>query len=82
MFFLEHYRDGFGILIENAESKYDLKHHASREDSEGKVVWHISWHPSWGSEDLPETGRKICDLVREFLVFYEPDKQVEVLFGR
>ena len=82
MFFLQYHRDGFGILIENAESKSDLKYHASREDAEGKVAWHISWYPSWDSEDLPGTGRKIRDLVREFLTSYEPDKQVEVVFGR
>jgi hypothetical protein len=77
VFYVQAYRDGWAISIEDEATEAIWKLYCSCEESAGGptggrhsniVTWKVA---SPGAVELPGTGRYIGDLIRDFLMHYE-----------
>lgn len=92
VFYVQTYRDGWSISIEDEVAGKIWKLYCDRTEHMGEppvgayeasVLWKVA---GVGAAELPGTGRYISDLVREFLNIWEqgstsPGARVGVLFG-
>lgn len=76
--FVEAYRDGFGIFVENSGNGLKRKYFAGRECRDGVVIWSVG---GAAGDILPGTEMTSRELLRKFLEMYEAPRQIIVSFG-